>query len=350
MTDLQSSARLREVASALLRRERSDRRTRVLVASALVILCGVLATWQLFLTGDAEVSAREVLPAALGSGERLATYVVQDTLFPRALTAALGGALFGLSGAISQRLFGNPLATPDVIGISSGAGAGAMIVIAGLGARGLGVQAGAMLGALLVALLVYALSWRGGVHGYRLILVGIGVGACASALITFIVTRLDEVTTQRAMRWMVGSLNGSDWNGVLVLTVALALGVVLTAAIRRPLGDLALGDELASGLGVRVSRLRFGALVLATLLAASVTSVTGPIAFIALVAGPIATRVLRLPDAPLTAALVGAGLLSATDIAAQTLPLISPVPTGAITAVFGAPILIALLVRKQNRA
>lgn len=316
------------------------------VGAFLVFAFGLLVT-QLLLTGDAEIAAGDVIPAALGQRDGLADYVVRRTNLPRALVALLGGALFGLSGALSQRLFGNPLATPDIIGISSGAGAGAMIVIAGLGATGLGVQAGAMLGAVVVALIVYALSWSGGVQSYRLILIGIGVGACASAIVTFIVTRLDEVSTQRAMLWLIGSLNGSDFEGVTLLSASLAAGLALVLLFKRPLSDLALGDELAAGLGVRVPVIRLAALLLATLLAALVTSVTGPIAFVALVAGPIATRLLRVPDAPVIAALVGATLLGATDIAAQTLPLISPVPTGAITALFGAPVLIALLVRKK---
>lgn len=318
-----------------------------------IVICGfvfaasALLVVQLFLTGDAHIPANNVIPAALGQSDGLADYVVRRTNLPRALVALLGGALFGLSGALAQRLFGNPLATPDIIGISSGAGAGAMIVIAGFGATGIGVQAGALAGALVVALVVYALSWSGGVQSYRLILIGIGVGACASAIVTFIVTRLDEVSTQRAMRWLIGSLNGADARAAALLTVALGVGLVLVLLIRRALSDLALGDELAAGLGIRVSAVRFAALLLATLLAALVTSVTGPIAFVALVAGPIATRALRVPDAPIVAALVGAVLLCATDIAAQTLPLISPVPTGAITALFGAPVLIALLVRRK---
>lgn len=334
-------------AAVLLDGRRARRRRRCALVGACAASAIALLGFQLFLTGSAAIPAGDVIPAALGQGDGLADYVVRRNLLPRALVALLGGAIFGLSGAVSQRLFGNPLATPDVIGISSGAGAGAMIVIAGFGAKGLGVQAGAILGALAVASLVYALSWRGGVRSYRLILVGIGVGACASAVITFVVTRMDEVTTQRAMRWLVGSLNGSDWSGVVLLAIALAIGSGLVLLMSRQLSDLAMGDELATGLGVRVSALRLTALVLATVLAAIVTSVTGPIAFIALVAGPIAVRLVRVSDAPFLAAWVGAVLLAATDIAAQSAPLISPVPTGAITALLGAPILIWLLVRRR---
>ncbi|GAA1324408.1 FecCD family ABC transporter permease [Leucobacter albus] len=338
---------IRATAARIRARARTTRRRHAIVICGFLLIALGLLVAQLYLTGDALIPARDVVPAALGQRDGLADYVVRRTNLPRGLTALLGGALFGLSGALAQRLFGNPLATPDIIGISSGAGAGAMIVIAGFGATGIGVQGGAMLGALAVSLIVYGLSWRGGVQSYRLILIGIGVGACASAIVTFVVTRLDEVSTQRAMRWLIGSLNGANQSGVALLGATLVIGLALVVMIRRPLSDLALGDELAVGIGVRVPIVRLAALLLATLLAAVVTSVTGPIAFVALVAGPIATRLLRVPDAPIVAALVGATLLGATDIAAQTLPLISPVPTGAITALFGAPVLIALLVRKK---
>lgn len=337
----------RGIAVTLRADARARRLRRGLTVAACALVAVMLGVVQLFLTGDAEITPGSVLPAAFGGGDGLADYVVRRTNLPRGLVAILGGALFGISGALAQRLFGNPLATPDVIGISSGAGAGAMIVIAGLGATGLGVQGGAMLGALVVSLLVYGLSWRGGVHSYTLILIGIGVGACASAIITFVVTRLDEASTQRAMRWLIGSLNGADAHDVALLACTLLVGAAFMLWLRRGLSDLALGDELAAGLGVHVPVVRFAALLLATMLAAIVTSVTGPIAFVALVAGPIATRMLRVPDAPLAAGVVGAVLLCATDIAAQTMPLVSPVPTGAITALFGAPVLIALLVRRK---
>lgn len=337
----------RDTAVTMRANARAARLWRGLVLAVCLIVAVGLVAVQLFLTGDAEIEPDRVIPAAFGAGDGLADYVVRRTNLPRGLVALLGGALFGISGALAQRLFGNPLATPDVIGISSGAGAGAMLVVAGFGATGLGVQGGAMLGALVVSLIVYGLSWRGGVQSYRLILIGIGVGACASAIITFVVTRLDDASTQRAMRWLIGSLNGANERDVALLTCTICVGVALVLWIRRGLGDLALGDELAAGLGVRVPVVRFAALLLATMLAAVVTSVTGPIAFVALVAGPIATRLLRVPDAPLAAGLVGAVLLCATDIAAQTMPLISPVPTGAITALFGAPVLIALLVRRK---
>lgn len=339
--------RIQATAATIRARNRTVRRHHSSIVCGVALLALFLLSVQLFLTGDAPIPVRDVLPAALGQSDGLADYVVRRTNLPRGIVALLGGALFGLSGALAQRLFGNPLATPDIIGISSGAGAGAMIVIAGLGATGIGVQGGAMVGALVVALIVYTLSWSGGVQSYRLILIGIGVGACASAIVTFIVTRLDEVSTQRAMRWLIGSLNGADFSDAALLAGTLAFGLVLVLPMRRALSDLALGDELAAGLGVRVPALRLAALLLATLLAALVTSVTGPIAFVALVAGPIATRMLRVPDAPAVAALVGSVLLCATDIAAQTLPILSPVPTGAITALFGAPVLIALLVRKK---
>lgn len=327
--------------------ERRDRRRAAIVVGALFAVAVGLVSVEVLVGGSADIPLADVLPAALGSGDGLAHYVVHETRMPRAVTAVLAGALFGLAGQISQRLIGNVLATPDVLGISAGAAAAATAVLT-LGLVGIGVQVAAVVGAVVVGVAVFTLSWRGGVAPYRLVLVGIGMGACASAITTYLVTRADEMSVERALRWMIGSLSGSDWPGVAVLMLALLVGGTAVVLLAPALRTLALGDDLAAGLGTRVARLRFGALLLSAALAAIATSITGPIGFVALVSGPLASRLTRRPDAPVVAAAVGATVVVAADVIAQTAPFIAPVPTGSITAVVGAPALVYLLVRTRR--
>ncbi|GGM61799.1 FecCD family ABC transporter permease [Microbacterium saperdae] len=332
----------------LVRERRRDRTRSALVCLVLSVAILAFAAAEI-LAGSADIALDDMIPAAFGQGEGLAAYVVFETRVPRALVALLSGALFGLAGHLYQRLVGNVLATPDILGISAGASAAATAVLT-LGAVGIGVQVSAVVGAVGVAALVFLLSWHRGVSPYRLVLVGIGIGACASAVTTYLVTRADEMSVERALRWMIGSLSGADWAGVWVLLLTLAVGAVLLLFASRGLRTFALGDDLAAALGTRVSRLRFGSLLLGAGLAAVATSITGPIGFVALVAGPLAARLVRRTDAAVAAALVGAVIVVAADLIAQTAPFISPVPTGSITAVIGAPALIYLLVHGRRRS
>lgn len=327
---------------------RRGRQRAIVVGGALLAVLFVLGICEILLAGSAELPVDEIVPAVFGRGKGLAAFVVFDTRVPRTLTAVLAGCLFGLAGHLYQRLVGNVLATPDILGISAGASAAATAVIT-LGVVGVGVQISAVLGAVGVAVLVFLLSWHRGVSPYRLVLVGIGIGACASAVTTYLVTRAEEMSIERALRWMIGSLGGADWPGVGVLAIALVVGGMLLAVFSRGLRTFSLGDDLAAGLGTRVSRVRFGTLLLGAGMAAIATSITGPIGFVALVSGPLAVRLVRSADASVTAALVGASVVLAADLIAQTAPVISPVPTGSITAVIGAPALIYLLVRTRRR-
>ncbi|MFT4135367.1 FecCD family ABC transporter permease [Microbacterium sp.] len=333
-----------------LRRER--RRTRVRAALVLTALGAVTVAGlvvEVLVGGSADIALSDALSAVFGSGTGLARFVVVETRLPRALTAVLVGAVFGLSGVVYQRLVSNVLATPDIIGVSAGASAGAVAVLVVAGGTGLAVQAGALAGAALAVFLIFGLSWTHGSSTYRLVLVGIGVGACFAAATSYLLALADSMTSTRAMRWLIGSLSGAQWNEVAVLALTLVVGVVAVVLLTPSLDALRLGDHLASGLGTRVGLVRVIALLLGAALAAIATSVAGPVAFIALVAGPIAARLL--PQAgPLPAAAVGAAVLVLADVAAQTAPVISPVPTGVLTGLVGAPALIFLLLTRKAEA
>ncbi|MFJ3876976.1 FecCD family ABC transporter permease [Streptomyces sp. NPDC090077] len=334
---------------AAARRTADRRRT----ATWLVLLALLLALLvaSVLLGGLRNIPAGDVLPAAFGLRTGLADYVIHRIRLPRALAALLGGALFGLAGALYQRLVRNPLATPDVVGVSAGAGAGAVTVLLLVPTIPYGVEAAAMAGAFLMVGAVLALSRRGGkVDTHRLVVIGIGLAAVATAYTNYLFTMAGKQGLSQVMRWLVGSVSGATWEGVTTLAVALAGCGACAALLRRPLNAMSLGDELASGLGTRVGGARTAALLLGAAAAALATSVTGPIGFVSLVSGPVAARLVGTERALTLAPAVGAAVVLGADVLAQHGPLISPVPTGAVTALIGAPYFVLLILRRGQGA
>lgn len=325
------------------------RRRTVLVVVLLAVALLACAVASLLVGLTDQIDRRDVLPAVFGRADGLADTIIHLNRAPRLMVAMFAGYLFGTSGAIFQRLVGNPLATPDVIGVTAGASAGAVTVLYLRISEPGAMQLGGLLGATAAVVIIFVLSARNRqVSGFRLILVGIGVGALFTAVTSYLLVRMEEVRTLLADRWLLGSLNGARWGDaelLLVVAVAMAGAVVL---LRRSLSGLALGDVTAAGLGVPVARVRFLALAAGAAGAALATSVTGPIGFVALVSGPVAARLCRRSEAPGVAGLVGATVVVAGDLIAQYAPLVSVVPIGAVTAVLGGPLLIFLIVRGQG--
>lgn len=312
----------------------------VVVASAAAVSISV---------GDFPVPLADVVPAVLGHGDPDADFIVRTLRLPRALTAILVGAALGLSGSIFQSLARNPLASPDVIGITAGASVTAVAVIVWWGGSSSVVSAAALAGALTTAAAIYLLAYRRGLQGYRLVLVGIGVGAALTALTSYLLTRAEIYDAQRATVWLTGSLNGRGWEHVRPVAFALAALVPVAVALGRPLRLLQLGDDVAKGLGVRVERTRGTLVVSGVGLAAVATASAGPVAFVALVAPQIARRLVRAPEATLVpAALVGAALLLLSDLVARRVLAPTELPVGVVTGVVGAPYLLWLLVRSNR--
>lgn len=303
--------------------------------------------------GDFPLSVGEVLTVLLGGGERGQRFIVLDLRLPRALTGMLVGAALGVAGAITQTVARNPLASPDVLGVTAGASAAAVLLIvlggssATVGALGdtLGLPLAALLGGLLTALLLVALAWRRGIEGHRLVLIGVGIAAVGSAVTSWLLTRAEITDAARAVVWLTGSLNARGWEHVV--PVGAALVVLVPVALLRGfgLGALALGDDTARGLGVRVDRERAVLIVVAVALAAVATASAGPIAFVALVVPQICQRLVGAARPPLLgSAVYGALLVLAADLVARTvLPV--ELPVGIVTAVLGAPYLLFLLTR-----
>ncbi|MFI6638568.1 FecCD family ABC transporter permease [Streptomyces sp. NPDC050504] len=340
----------REAVAAGLRRTHRVRGRRALVTALVLVLAlaGLLAA-SLLLELNSRIPGGDVLPAAFGLREGLADYVIHRIRLPRALTALLAGGLFGLSGALYQRLIRNPLATPDIIGISAGAGAGACTVLLFAPAFVQGPQAAALAGSFgLVALLLVLSRRNGAVDTYRLVLVGIGMSGICVAYVNYLFTVAGTQGVAQMLRWLVGSTNDASWDGVRTLAVSLAVCGGCAALLGRPLGGLALGDQLAAGLGTRVAATRTATLLLGAAAAALATSVTGPIGFVSLISGPIAVRLVGADRAVALAVPTGAVIVLGADVLAQHAPLVSPVPTGVLTALIGAPYFVLLLLRRRS--
>ncbi|WP_288428000.1 iron ABC transporter permease [uncultured Agrobacterium sp.] len=287
----------------------------------------------------------DVLRVLMGEQVPGASFTVGQLRLPRAVLSVLAGLSFGLGGVAFQIMLRNPLASPDIIGISSGASAAAVFAIVVLSMKGPIVSVFAVTAGLGIALLVYGLSFKNGVAGTRLILVGIGVSAMLESVIAYILSSAPAWTLQEAMRWLTGSVNGAQLSQSVPLFAGLAIFGSLLLAKKRDLDALRLGDDTAAALGIRVSATRIIVIISAVGMIAFATAVTGPIAFVAFLSGPIAARIVGNSGSLLIpSALVGAVLVLAGDYAGQFL-LPSRYPVGVITGALGAPYLIYLIVR-----
>ena len=319
--------------------------TRPAVVAGLLALLGSALFVLAVGTGEFSLPLADVAVALVGGGDAGTQFIVRELRLPRAICAVLVGVSLGVSGAIFQSLTRNPLGSPDFIGFSQGSAAGALVVITVLGGAGAAVSAGALVGGGVTALLVYGLAFkRGSASGYRLILIGIAIGALMLAAIDYLLSRARIEEAHEATRWLLGSLNNRGWEDVVPLLIALAVLAPAVAAAGRPLRALELGDDAAYGLGVRVERARLALVALSVALVSFATVAVGPIVFVALTAPQIARRIARTAAPTLTcAALTGAVLVLAGDVAAQRLVPGTPLPVGVMTGAFGGLYLAVLL-------
>lgn len=332
---------------ARLRVERR-RRQGVVISVALVaaLVLGVLA----LTLGAAGLTPGRALAAVFRVGESSDIFVVHRLRLPRVLAALLAGAGFALAGAIFQSTLRNPLASPDILGISTGASLGAVTALLTFGLRGFAVAGAAFAGALLAAAAIWVLAWRRGLHSIRFVLVGVGISYVCGSLLAWLMSRAQVREAQTALVWTIGSV--ADVRGTPLTILAVGVGTlgVLAAMLSRVQAPLALGDDHAAALGVRVNAARAGLLLVAVALVAIATASAGPVAFVALVSPAIARRLLDDGGAALAAsAAVGALLVLTADVLAQhALPGIS-VPVGIVTGLVGAPYLLWLLSGRSER-
>lgn len=337
-----------ELRAAIAAARSHRRRRHVLIVAATLVLSAGLALAALSF-GAAGVTPDRVIAALFGGGEKVDRFVVLNLRLPRILAALLVGAAFALAGAVFQSTLRNPLASPDILGIAQGASLGAVWAILGLGIGGAAVAGLAFGGALLVAVVIWLAAWRQGLHGVRFVLVGVGMSYVCGSTVAWLLARSDVRQAQTALHWTVGSVGDVRGSELVVLAIGIAVCVLGLVLVSRVLSPLALGDDHASALGVRVHASRAAMLVLAVALVATATSVAGPIAFVALIAPAVARRLIGGGSAALVASTcVGALLVLAADVIGQfALPGFTA-PVGIVTGVIGAPYLLWLLARTER--
>ncbi|MCP2353280.1 iron complex transport system permease protein [Nonomuraea thailandensis] len=315
----------------------------VLAVITLVAFCLTVA----YGSGDYPVPLDRVVPALLGAGEATDVLVVTKLRLPRVVVALLAGAAFGLAGAVFQGVTRNPLASPDMLGITHGAGAAVtvgLVLGAGAGSQLLGLG-----GALAAGALIYVLAWKRGTTGYRIVLVGIGVSWMCVSLTSYLLSKVETHQAQKIVGWLVGSLNGRGWSDARPLALALALLLPVLILLARLQRTLSLGDEVAAGLGTPVQRTRMALLLIACALAAFATAAAGPVLFVALAAPQLAQRLARTATPPVTsAALTGASLVMISDLISVRVMDDTALPVGVVTGVLGAPFLLWQLARTST--
>lgn len=330
------------LAIAAGRKRRARRRTLGILGIAIGVLLVFCVT---LMVGRSFYSPFEVWSALFGGQASGASFTIGELRLPRATLGTLVGFAFGAAGATFQSMLRNPLASPDVIGISAGAGAAAVVGILVFSLNDSGVSLLALGGALGTALIIYALSHRGGFTGIRFILIGVGLAAMLYSLTSYLLSRAANWDIQSAMQWLAGSLNGASWERIIPLAVSSSILIPILLISSRDLRLLRLGDDLATSLGVRVSPSRLILMVSAVALLAFATAAAGPIAFVAFMAGPIAARLIGVGSSLiLPAGFTGALLVLSSDLAGQFL-FDERYPVGVITGVLGAPFLLILLIR-----
>ncbi|MFW6034342.1 MAG: iron chelate uptake ABC transporter family permease subunit, partial [bacterium] len=315
----------------------------LVAAAAAAVVLGMLLGDTLMLLGDIAGWVR-------GDTGHAYTFVL-DSRLPRVLAALLAGAALAVAGASVQAVSRNPLAEPGLLGITAGAGVGAVVLITMAPSAGtwrLTAVAGVM--ALATFALVYGLAWRGGLSSDRLVLIGVGVSAAAMALITLVIVATDPWNTTKALTWLSGSTYGRTLGQVVPVAAALALlvpGLMLTAC---RLDVLAIDDDMPRVLGVSLERFRLLVLGSAALLTATAVSAVGVVGFVGLVAPHVARALvggLHVRVLPV-AALVGAVLVSLADTAGRTAIAPAQIPAGLITAMVGTPYFVYLLWRSRR--
>jgi iron complex transport system permease protein len=312
-----------------------------------VLLLAILAV--ALTAGEFAVPIGDVIPAIVGSGDAGPGFIVTELRLPRALSGILVGAALGMSGAMFQSVLRNPLGSPDVLGITAGGALAAVIAITIASASFATVAVAAFIGSLLFTGLVYAVAYRRGVSSYRFILVGIGLSGAATALAQYLITKASRLESAEVLLWLTGSLNAVGKETLVPLAIAFVVLAPLALGLAARMHALALSDDTAVGLGVRIERARLAVIAVAVALCGIGIAAAGPVAFVAFMAGPIGRWLTRSPLALVPAGLAGAIIVLGADQIGRLAFAPAEIPVGIFTGALGAPFLLVLLAR-ANRA
>lgn len=324
---------------------RSRRRFVVVLVTCVAAVAGCLVLG--LLAGHTWLRTGDLTLWLQGDGSAMARFAL-DERAPRVVAALVAGGALALAGSLVQAASRNPLAEPGLIGITAGAGLGAVLVTGG-GSGTTALLVAAVIGALAAFALVYGLAWRGGLDADRLVLVGIGLWYGLSSLSAYFLLRANPWDTPRIYTWLSGTTYGRTWDEVVPVAVALVVGVPIALGCRRELDLLALDDDTPRLVGVSLERTRRVVLGLAAGLGALSVAAVGVVGFVGLVAPHVARalvggrHVRTLP----VAVLLGAALLGLADAIGRTVIAPSQLPAGLVVALLGAPYFVYLLARSR---
>lgn len=320
----------------------------ILVTSFLAMLLCVLSCTMLLL-GNTIYPINEVIRALSGEQLQGVSFAVNTIRLPRMLAGVFAGIAFGIAGDIFQTMLRNPLANPNVIGITTGSSAAAVFCIVILHTSSTVVSIASVIAGLVTVIIIYLLSRGKSFSIGRLILIGIGIQAMLNAVISYLLLVGAEQDIPAALRWLSGSLNGSQMHDLPPLIVSVVLLAPIVIVLGKHLSILELGEQSATSLGVNTDRTRILLILSSVCMISLATATTGPIAFVSFLAGPIAKRLVGTGFSNvIPAGLVGANLVLAADLIGQFAFEVR-YPVGIITGIIGAPYLIYLLVRMNRK-
>lgn len=333
----------------LIRVGRTKRRRRfILVTFLLAIIASALGCAMLML-GNTIYPVQDVISVLLGEQVKGASFAVGTIRFPRLVAGIFAGFAFGVAGTVFQTMLRNPLANPNVIGITAGSSAAAVFCIIVLQASNTVVSIASVVGGLATVTVIFLLSKGSSFSIGRLILIGIGIQAIFNAVISYLMLIGQQNDIPTVIRWLSGSLNGAKMENLypLILTVLIFAPIIILLGKR--LDMLELGEQAATSLGIDTDKTRLVLIISSVLIIALATATTGPIAFVAFLSGPIAKRLVGVGFSNIIpAGLVGIVLVLASDLIGQ-FAFVARYPVGVITGILGAPYLIYLLTRMNRK-
>ncbi len=322
---------------------------RAFVSAAVLAVLVVAAVAAALAIGTASVPPVRTLPAVVGVGEAREVLLVQQLRMPRIAAGLAVGAALGVAGVLLQTLARNRLATPDTVGLNDGATAFAVASVVAVSTT-VTPSAFALVGSATAAALAIGLAGGAGRHGYRFLVVGLGVGAALGSVTNLVLARAPIDEANRAVPWTIGSLNSRSPTAVAVLAVGLAVVLPAAVVLGRQLRLLRLADAVVTGLGQRVRRTRLAVIAVAVVAAGLSVAVAGPLGLVALVAPEIARRAAGPRGVPVVgSALAGALVVLLADLAGRTVAAPLELPAGLVTAVVGGPYLLWLLLTTRTR-
>ena len=339
----------RNVDVDIIRTGFSRRRFRWICVSIVLIVLTLCLSVTMLMLGNTRYPLITIIKVLFGEHIKGASFAISTLRLPRMLAGVLAGIAFGMAGNTFQTILRNPLASPDIIGVTSGSSVAAVFCILVLHISGNLVSITAVISGLLVAILIYTLSKGGSFSGGRLILIGIGVQAMLNAIISFLLLRASQYDVPGAMRWLSGSLNGMRMKNIPLLFIVVLCSGTIIMLLGQHIKVLELGEQSAITLGLKTDQTRFLLILSSVFLIAFATAITGPIAFVAFLAGPIATKLVGTGNSNvLPSGMVGASLVIGADLIGQ-FAFDTQFPVGVITGILGAPYLLFLLIRMNRK-